>query len=79
VAGKHGTFQDCLKLLPRIASMGFDVLYFPPIHPIGKVNRKGKNNNVRAMKGEPGSPWLLVVTKGDNKIHFVFLRYVGRF
>src|SRR5882762_7859133 len=67
VAGKHGTFQDCLKLLPRIASMGFDVLYFPPIHPIGKVNRKGKNNNVRAMKGEPGSPWAIGSDEGGHK------------
>src|SRR5690606_9260546 len=39
--GKHGTFKDVIKLLPRVASMGFDVLYLPPIHPIGKVNRKG--------------------------------------
>ncbi|HEV8513465.1 MAG TPA: alpha-1,4-glucan--maltose-1-phosphate maltosyltransferase, partial [Cyclobacteriaceae bacterium] len=67
VAGKHGTFQDCIKLLPRIASMGFDVLYFPPIHPIGKVNRKGKNNNVRAAKGEPGSPWAIGSDEGGHK------------
>jgi starch synthase (maltosyl-transferring) len=65
--GKHGTFQDCIKLLPRIASMGFDVLYFPPIHPIGKVNRKGKNNNVRAVKGEPGSPWAIGSDEGGHK------------
>ncbi|MFN7330278.1 MAG: maltotransferase domain-containing protein, partial [Bacteroidota bacterium] len=58
-AGKHGTFQDCIKLLPRVAAMGFDVLYFPPIHPIGKINRKGRNNNVRSEKGEPGSPWAI--------------------
>jgi starch synthase (maltosyl-transferring) len=49
--GKHGTFKDVIKLLPRVASMGFDVLYFPPIHPIGKINRKGKNNNVRSAPG----------------------------
>ena len=67
VAGKHGTFQDCLKLLPRIASMGFDVLYFPPIHPIGKINRKGKNNNVRAAGGEPGSPWAIGSDEGGHK------------
>lgn len=66
-AGKHGTFQDCIKLLPRIAAMGFDVLYFPPIHPIGKVNRKGKNNNVRAKAGEPGSPWAIGSDEGGHK------------
>ncbi len=66
-SGKHGTFQDCIRLLPRIASMGFDVLYFPPIHPIGKVNRKGKNNNVRSEKGEPGSPWAIGSDEGGHK------------
>jgi starch synthase (maltosyl-transferring) len=66
-SGKHGTFQDCIRLLPRIAAMGFDVLYFPPIHPIGKVNRKGKNNNVRSEKGEPGSPWAIGSDEGGHK------------
>ena len=65
--GKHGTFQDCIRLLPRIAAMGFDVLYFPPIHPIGKVNRKGKNNSVRAQSGEPGSPWAIGSDEGGHK------------
>jgi starch synthase (maltosyl-transferring) len=65
--GKHGTFQDCIKLLPRVAAMGFDVLYFPPIHPIGKINRKGKNNNVRSEKGEPGSPWAIGSDEGGHK------------
>jgi starch synthase (maltosyl-transferring) len=65
--GKHGTFQDCIRLLPRIAAMGFDVLYFPPIHPIGKINRKGKNNNVRAQPGEPGSPWAIGSDEGGHK------------
>ena len=55
--GKHGTFKDCEKLLPRVAAMGFDVLYFPPIHPIGEVNRKGKNNATNAADGDVGSPW----------------------
>ncbi|MDZ7647412.1 MAG: maltotransferase domain-containing protein [Cytophagales bacterium] len=49
-SGNHGTFADCIRLLPRISAMGFDVLYFPPIHPIGKVNRKGKNNNVQLSR-----------------------------
>ena len=66
-AGKHGTFNDCIKLLPRIAAMGFDVLYFPPIHPIGKMNRKGKNNNVRAKSDEPGSPWAIGSDEGGHK------------
>ncbi|HEY5824224.1 MAG TPA: maltotransferase domain-containing protein, partial [Cyclobacteriaceae bacterium] len=65
--GKHGTFKDSIKLLPRIAAMGFDVLYFPPIHPIGKVNRKGKNNNVRSQPGEPGSPWAIGSDEGGHK------------
>lgn len=65
--GKHGTFQDVIKLLPRVSSMGFDVLYLPPIHPIGKLNRKGKNNNVRAEAGEPGSPWAIGSDEGGHK------------
>jgi len=67
LTGKHGTFQDCIRLLPRIAAMGFDVIYFPPIHPIGKINRKGKNNNVRSEKSEPGSPWAIGSDEGGHK------------
>jgi starch synthase (maltosyl-transferring) len=65
--GKHGTFKDAIKILPRVAVMGFDVLYFPPIHPIGKVNRKGKNNSVKSSPGEPGSPWAIGSTEGGHK------------
>ncbi|MCZ8217324.1 MAG: alpha-amylase family glycosyl hydrolase, partial [Cyclobacteriaceae bacterium] len=65
--GKHGTFKDVVKLLPRIATMGFDVLYMPPIHPIGKINRKGKNNNVLSTAGEPGSPWAIGSDEGGHK------------
>jgi starch synthase (maltosyl-transferring) len=65
--GGHGTFTDVIRLLPRISSMGFDVLYLPPIHPIGKINRKGKNNNVRAEAGEPGSPWAIGSDDGGHK------------
>jgi starch synthase (maltosyl-transferring) len=65
--GKHGTFRDVIRLLPRIASMGFDVLYLPPIHPIGKVNRKGKNNSVTSQPGEPGSPWAIGSDEGGHK------------
>lgn len=55
--GRHGTFKDCERLLQRVADMGFDTLYFPPIHPIGEVNRKGKNNATTAEYGDVGSPW----------------------
>lgn len=55
--GVHGTFKDVEKLLPRISGMGFDVLYMPPIHPIGHQFRKGKNNNVVCQPGEPGVPY----------------------
>ncbi|MFD1141358.1 alpha-1,4-glucan--maltose-1-phosphate maltosyltransferase [Larkinella insperata] len=53
----HGTFRDVERLLPRLEAMGFDVLYLPPIHPIGQAFRKGKNNNVVAQPGEPGVPY----------------------
>lgn len=65
--GKHGTFKDAERLIPRIAEMGFDVIYFPPIHPIGKKNRKGKNNAVTAEEGEPGSPWAIGSDEGGHK------------
>ena len=57
VAGQHGTFRDVVALLPRIANMGFDVLYLPPIHPIGHHFRKGKNNNTICQSDEPGVPY----------------------
>lgn len=63
----HGTFKDCEKLLPMIAEMGFDVLYFPPIHPIGKVNRKGKNNSTTAQEEDPGVPWAIGSSEGGHK------------
>lgn len=66
VQGTHGTFLDTIKLLPRVAAMHFDVLYLPPIHPIGKVNRKGKNNSVKAATGEPGSPWAIGSDEGGH-------------
>lgn len=66
-AGKHGTFKDCQAQLPRIAEMGFDVLYLPPIHPIGKSFRKGKNNSVKCTPGEPGSPWAIGSSEGGHK------------
>ncbi len=65
--GKHGTFRDCERLLPEIARMGFDVLYFPPIHPIGRTNRKGKNNNPVAGPDDVGSPWAIGAAEGGHK------------
>ncbi|MDB5110856.1 MAG: alpha,4-glucan--maltose-phosphate maltosyltransferase [Mucilaginibacter sp.] len=65
--GKHGTFKDVIGLLPRVAKMGFDVLYFPPIHPIGEKNRKGKNNSLTAGADNPGSPWAIGNRKGGHK------------
>ena len=67
VEGKHGTFKDCEKLLPRIAEMGFDVLYFPPIHPIGFNFRKGKNNTVNALPGDDGVPYAIGSDAGGHK------------
>lgn len=66
-AGKHGTFRDVKKLLPRIARMGFDVLYLPPIHPIGEEKRKGRNNSLEAGPDDPGSPWAIGNRKGGHK------------
>ena len=63
----HGTFKDVIKLLPRVFKMGFDVLYFPPIHPIGEKNRKGKNNSLTAGADDPGSPWAIGNRLGGHK------------
>jgi starch synthase (maltosyl-transferring) len=63
---RHGTFKDCLNRLPYIAEMGFDVLYLPPIHPIGRSHRKGKNNTVTAGPGDPGSPWAIGADEGGH-------------
>lgn len=69
-AKTHGTFKDCEAFLPYVADMGFDVVYLPPIHPIGKTNRKGKNNSVTAKAGEPGSPWAIGADgQGHKDIH----------
>ncbi|WP_067162718.1 alpha-1,4-glucan--maltose-1-phosphate maltosyltransferase [Microbacterium sp. TNHR37B] len=56
---KSGTFRTAIKRLPAVADMGFDVVYLPPIHPIGEVNRKGPNNALSAGPGDPGSPWAI--------------------
>jgi starch synthase (maltosyl-transferring) len=66
-AGRHGTFRDVEERLPYLASLGFDVLYFPPIHPIAVTQRKGKNNALRAGPRDPGSPWAIGSKKGGHK------------
>ena len=65
--GKHGTFADCEARLPYIKEMGFDVLYLPPIHPIGRTNRKGKNNSVIAEPDDVGSPWAIGAAEGGHR------------
>jgi starch synthase (maltosyl-transferring) len=63
---RHGTFDDVIAQLPRIRDMGFDVLYFPPIHPIGKINRKGRNNTLTAQPGDVGSPYAIGSDEGGH-------------
>ena len=65
--GQHGKFSDVEARLPYLAEMGFDVLYFPPIHPIGRVNRKGTNNALRAKPDDVGSPWAIGAAEGGHK------------
>jgi starch synthase (maltosyl-transferring) len=61
-----GGFEGVSETLPRLAELGFDVVYLPPIHPIGVTNRKGRNNALRAAKGEPGSPWAIGGAEGGH-------------
>ncbi|EJZ18863.1 alpha amylase [Rhizobium sp. Pop5] len=63
---RHGTFDDVIPRLPAIRDMGFDVLYFPPIHPIGTTNRKGRNNSLKAAPGDPGSPYAIGSEEGGH-------------
>lgn len=65
--GRSGTFKDVISLLPRVAGMGFDTLYFPPIHPVGEHKRKGKNNSLTAAPEDPGSPWAIGSKLGGHK------------
>jgi starch synthase (maltosyl-transferring) len=62
----HGTFRTAAKELDRVAGMGFDVVYFPPIHPIGRVNRKGPNNSLTPGEHDPGSPWAIGAREGGH-------------
>ena len=65
--GVHGTLRDCEQRLPYVAGMGFDVLYLPPIHPIGRSFRKGKNNELGAGPDDVGSPWAIGAKEGGHK------------
>ncbi len=65
-AGKHGTFRDVAAQLDYVREMGFNVLYFPPIHPIGVSFRKGKNNTTEALPGDEGSPWAIGAAEGGH-------------
>ncbi|HEX6722060.1 MAG TPA: maltotransferase domain-containing protein, partial [Burkholderiaceae bacterium] len=64
--GVHGSFKHCEAMLPYVAQMGFDVLYFPPIHPIGRSNRKGRNNTLTTVEGDVGSPWAIGAVEGGH-------------
>jgi starch synthase (maltosyl-transferring) len=65
--GRHGTFRDVEARLPYVADMGFDIVYFPPIHPIGMAHRKGPNNSLRCSPSDPGSPWAIGAAEGGHK------------
>jgi starch synthase (maltosyl-transferring) len=64
--GQHGTFKDCIARLADVGAMGFDVVYFTPIHPIGRTNRKGRNNSSTALDGDPGSPYAIGAAEGGH-------------
>jgi len=66
-ASKHSSFRDCLPRLDDAKEMGFNVVYFPPIHPIGEAHRKGKNNTVTAKMGDVGSPWAIGNQDGGHR------------
>ncbi len=65
--GRHGTLLDVKERLPYVASMGFDVLYLPPIHPIGRTHRKGRNNATASRPEDVGSPWAIGSPEGGHK------------
>lgn len=64
---RHGTFDDVIDRLPYVRDLGFDVLYFPPIHPIGRTNRKGRNNSLTPAEGDPGSPYAIGSEDGGHR------------
>ena len=65
--GKHGTLRDVIDFLPYVASLGFDIVYLPPIHPIGVTHRKGKNNSTECLPKEVGCPWAIGGKDGGHK------------
>ena len=65
---QHGTLDDAAERLPRIKELGFDIVYLPPVHPIGEAFRKGKDNAPEAQPGEPGSPWAIGGKNGDGTL-----------
>jgi starch synthase (maltosyl-transferring) len=65
--GRHGTFKDAGRMLEYAADLGFDIVYLPPIHPIGDSRRKGPNNTLEAAPGDPGSPWAIGGASGGHK------------
>jgi len=67
LSNHHSTFRDCLPRIEDAAAMGFDVVYFPPIHPIGVAHRKGKNNSVTCEPGDVGSPWAIGSSEGGHR------------
>src|SRR6266849_5105843 len=64
---RGSTFRDCLPRIDDAKAMGFDVIYFPPIHPIGRTNRKGRNNSITCKAGDPGVPWAIGSETGGHK------------
>ncbi|CAN5746322.1 alpha-1,4-glucan--maltose-1-phosphate maltosyltransferase [soil metagenome] len=72
--GRHGTFADVERRLDYVEDLGFDVLYLPPIHPIGRKKRKGPNNRETAQPGDVGSPWAIGADEGGHK---AILRELG--
>jgi starch synthase (maltosyl-transferring) len=64
---RGSTFRDCLPRVEDAKAMGFNVIYFPPIHPVGHTNRKGRNNSVTSQPGDPGVPWAIGSEAGGHK------------
>jgi starch synthase (maltosyl-transferring) len=65
--GRHATFADCARRLDYVARMGFDIVYLPPVHPIGRTQRKGRNNTLEPGPDDPGSPWAIGAAEGGHK------------
>jgi starch synthase (maltosyl-transferring) len=66
-ADRHGRFRDCESRIAYAASLGFDIIYLPPVHPVGRERRKGPNNMLTAGPGDPGSPWAIGASEGGHK------------